>query len=58
MDSDNNIYTVLLVIAALALVAAIGYVAMKSMSLFGSPFSLPTAMIDHARDVFACLLLG
>ncbi|WP_432799492.1 hypothetical protein [Poriferisphaera sp. WC338] len=53
MDSENNVYTVLLVVAAIALVAAVIFVAMKGMSLYGSPFSLPTAMLGDVREMLA-----
>ncbi len=46
MDSSSNIYTVLMLVAALALIAAIVYVLVRSAELFGgNPFSVETAGI-------------
>lgn len=38
MDSENGVYTVLLAVAALTLVVAVGFVAMRGMDLYGSMF--------------------
>lgn len=44
MDSSSNIYTVLMLIAALALIGAIVYVLIRGAELFGgNPFSVETA---------------
>ena len=52
MDSSSNVYTVLMLIASLALIAAITYVLVRSADLFGgNPFSVETASaaIDAIR---------
>ncbi|QDU33211.1 hypothetical protein KS4_12560 [Poriferisphaera corsica] len=38
MDSENGIYTVLLAVASLSLLVAVGFVAMCGMDLYGGLF--------------------
>jgi flagellar biogenesis protein FliO len=54
MDSSANIYTVLLMTAALALIGAVGYVLVRSNDLFGgNPFSVQIqSMLDSLYLAF------
>ena len=54
MGSSANIYTVLLLVAALSLVAAVAYVLIRSSQLFGgNPFSVQSqAVLDAVRVMF------
>ena len=50
MDSSANIYTVLLLVAVLALLSAVVYVLYRSNELFGgNPFSVDMAALDGLR---------
>ncbi|MFP4145241.1 MAG: hypothetical protein ACOCTI_02060 [Phycisphaeraceae bacterium] len=51
MNSSESIYTVLLTIAAIVLLVAVGYVAYRNVALFDSvlPLESATAAVDWLR---------